>query len=323
MSVQAMTWALEQQAITDASARHVLLCLANYADKTGRAAFPSASTLSRDTGLSERTVRSKLDLLETAGAILKGNQAIVAAYIERADKRPICFDLVMTLSGEPGAAAAPRKDGRGANGAGTGCNPREHGVQSTHERGAAIAGNPSFDPSTNPSFNPKDSASPSGAPDLFPEPPAIPAPRAEKKAKPEAFDAMAYLVAAGVDVQVAHDWLTVRKKKNLPPTLTALQKLERDGAAAGKTFAQTVTHCAERGHAGFYPDRDSQAASVNRGTGFMSKQERAEAENARRRAERETSKAQPIEHAVPLAYAIPQQRPMLLGSNQQNDDLGF
>jgi hypothetical protein len=242
MSIQCMVWALKQQEVTDASARHVLLCLANYAGEDGRAAFPSASTLSVDTGLSERTVRSKLDLLESSGAIKRGNQAIVAAYIERADKRPVCYDIVMTQTVKPGAAVAPREDERGANGAATGCNPCSHGVQSTHERGAAIAGNTSFNPSFNPSVNPKDYADPSGTADLFAEPPAKSASRADKKAKPDAFDALAYLIGAGVDEQVASDYLTARKKKNLPPTLTAFQKLERDGAAAGKTFAQTVIH---------------------------------------------------------------------------------
>ena len=66
MSVQAMSWALSLpvQTLKDSSARHVLLCLANYASSNGVGAFPSAKTLTDDTGLSERTVRIKLDLLE-------------------------------------------------------------------------------------------------------------------------------------------------------------------------------------------------------------------------------------------------------------------
>ena len=59
-----MSWALSQRDLKDSSARHVLLCLANYAGTDGRGAFPSAHTLSADTGLSERTVRYKLDDLE-------------------------------------------------------------------------------------------------------------------------------------------------------------------------------------------------------------------------------------------------------------------
>ena len=73
-----MSWALSLpvQTLKDSSARHVLLCLANYAGSNGTGAFPSASTLAQDTGLSERTVRYKLDDLEKSGLIQKGNQAI-------------------------------------------------------------------------------------------------------------------------------------------------------------------------------------------------------------------------------------------------------
>ena len=103
MSIQSMVWALEQQEIKDSTCRHVLLCLANYAGSDGRGAFPSALTLAVDTGLSERTVRYKLDALEAAGLIRRGNQSIAAAYIDRHDRRPVVYDLIE----KRGAAAAP------------------------------------------------------------------------------------------------------------------------------------------------------------------------------------------------------------------------
>lgn len=119
-----MSWALDQQIIADPTARHVLLCLSNYANQDGRGAFPSVDTLKADTGLSERTIRYKLDDLEAAGVIRRGSPAIVAAYIDRKDKRPICYDIVMR-----GATDAPRDgDGvqmeteRGANDNTTGCS---------------------------------------------------------------------------------------------------------------------------------------------------------------------------------------------------------
>jgi len=136
MSVQAMTWALEQKVVSDATARHVLLCLANYADKGGKAAFPSVKSLSDDTGLSERTVRYKLDLLEEAGVIVKGNQAIAAAHIDRHDRRPVVYDIVMAR----GAGAACR-DERGANEDAPGCSSRQNRVQTKTERGAGAAPN--------------------------------------------------------------------------------------------------------------------------------------------------------------------------------------
>lgn len=139
MSVQAMTWALAipKAALDNPAARHVLLCLANYAGSDGRGAFPSAGTLSEDTGLSERTVRLKLDELEKAGWIAEGNQAIAAAYIDRRDRRPVVYDLQL----KRGANAAPRKE-RGADNR-TGCSSQQSGVQENAERGAAAAPNPS------------------------------------------------------------------------------------------------------------------------------------------------------------------------------------
>ncbi|VVP33880.1 helix-turn-helix domain-containing protein [Pseudomonas fluorescens] len=135
-----MSWALSLpiESLKDSSARHVLLCLANYAGSNGAGAFPSASTLAQDTGLSERTVRYKLDDLEKSGLIQKGNQAIAAVHIDRHDRRPVVYDLQLLRGANP----APRTK-RGADDA-TGCNSQQNGVQPTTERGAATAPNTSI-----------------------------------------------------------------------------------------------------------------------------------------------------------------------------------
>ena len=133
-----MVWALEQRLVQDAPARHVLLCLANYADKVGRGAFPSTNSLSDDTGLSVRTVKYKLDDLEAMGVIRRGNQALAAVYIDRHDRRPIVYDMVQ----ERGAADAPRSE-RGADEDATRCSSEQNGVQLTTDRGAGAAPNPS------------------------------------------------------------------------------------------------------------------------------------------------------------------------------------
>ncbi|WP_145012374.1 helix-turn-helix domain-containing protein [Pseudomonas oryzihabitans] len=135
MSVQAMTWAMDQQIVTEPHARHVLLCLANYADKFGRAAFPSISTLSLDTGLAPRTIQYRLRDLEGAGLIAKGNQAVAAAYIDRKDRVPVCYEVIL----ERGAQHA-----RGARQDETGCTPEQNGVHAKTERGAQHAPNPSL-----------------------------------------------------------------------------------------------------------------------------------------------------------------------------------
>ncbi|WP_201020316.1 helix-turn-helix domain-containing protein [Pseudomonas cichorii] len=135
-----MSWALQipRETLSDSSARHVLLCLANYAGTDGRGAFPSATTLSEDTGLSERTVRAKLEVLRSSGIIVPGNQALAAVYIERHDRRPVVYDLPI----KRGANTAPRTE-RGADD-GTGCNLQQDGVQISTERGAKSAPNPSL-----------------------------------------------------------------------------------------------------------------------------------------------------------------------------------
>lgn len=137
MSVHAMSWAMKipKAELEDSSARHVLLVLANYAGSEGKGAFPSASKLSAETGLSERTVRYKLDLLREAGWISRGNQAIAAVHIDQHDRRPVVYDLAL----DRGANTAPRSD-RGANDA-SGCNQQQNGVQNSTDRGAESAPN--------------------------------------------------------------------------------------------------------------------------------------------------------------------------------------
>jgi predicted transcriptional regulator len=121
--------------LEDSSARHVLLVLANYAGSEGKGAFPSASKLSAETGLSERTVRYKLDLLREAGWISRGNQAIAAVHIDQHDRRPVVYDLAL----DRGANTAPRSE-RGANDA-SGCKQQQSGVQNSTDRGAESAPN--------------------------------------------------------------------------------------------------------------------------------------------------------------------------------------
>lgn len=116
MSWQATAWAIEQDQIEDTGQKFVLVCLANYAGEDGRDAFPSIATLCRHTCLSESTVRRKLQDLETAGLISRGNQKLAEAKIERADRRPIVYDLPI----ERGVTVTPRES---------------NGVSKTGERG--------------------------------------------------------------------------------------------------------------------------------------------------------------------------------------------
>lgn len=97
MSVQAMAWALQRARMGDLSApqNHLLLVLANYADREGCDAFPGQATLATETGMTVRGVRNILQQLEELGVIRKGNQAITAAKNYPFGQRPVVWDLPM------------------------------------------------------------------------------------------------------------------------------------------------------------------------------------------------------------------------------------
>jgi hypothetical protein len=138
MSWQASSWAIEQQEVTDSNARFVLVILASYAGPDGQNSFPSVQRLCRDTGLSESTVRRSLSKLEEAALILRGNQAIAAAYIARMDKRPVVYDLM--IHGVSHRHPAPS----------TGCQPDKSGVSHRPERGVTQTPNPILKSSIEP-----------------------------------------------------------------------------------------------------------------------------------------------------------------------------
>lgn len=73
----------------------------------------------------------------------------------------------------------------------------------------------------------------------------------EKHIRASRFDAQAHLESAGVPPKVAADWLKTRKQKRLPPTETALEGVKREAEKSGKTLAEVLTICCERGWAGF------------------------------------------------------------------------
>lgn len=96
MSVEAITWALNDAPVDNSLDELVLIGLANHAHPDGSAAFPSQATLARYARCTERTVRTALARLLDAGVIVHGNPHVVAAYISRPDRRPACYDLVLT-----------------------------------------------------------------------------------------------------------------------------------------------------------------------------------------------------------------------------------
>lgn len=242
MSVQAMAWALAQQEVTESHSRHVLLCLANYADQSGRAAFPAVSSLALDTGLAPRTVQYRLRELEAVGLIRRGNQAIAAAYITQRDRVPVCYDLDLSR----GAQDAPRAE-RGACDDASGCTPEQNGVHAKTERGAQRAPNPSINhPLT--ILNQKEGAK---------------APESVGKGKAQKFDPLTAKPGNASD-QAWADFCDMRKTKRAPLTLRACELIAKKLATHPDPDAvldKSTTSC----WSDIYPDSVQAGAGMRNG----------------------------------------------------------
>ncbi|WP_175768513.1 hypothetical protein [Burkholderia cenocepacia] len=238
MSIQAMAWAIEQQIVTDPPARHLLLCLSNYADHLGRSAFPSAATLMRDTRLSRATLWRKLAVLEDSGAIKPGNQKVVAAYIDRSDKRPVCYDIVMCRlddSGMPVDEVAGSHAETSTEPAGS--HSETSGVSHRNGRGLTVRPNPGV----NRHITVNSSTKSKGVGE---------AGSAKRPSKRE--QSIAFLVEQGVDMQHAADWMTARNGKEV--TVTVWEAVQREAEKVGMTPAQAVQYAAGASWQGFRAD---------------------------------------------------------------------
>ena len=136
MSLRALTWAIYEigSTLKDASAYRVLLILADNANDEGKGAYPSASTIAEETGMSLRTVRNKLNDLEAAGIIMRGDQAL-ADYLP-ANRRSVVWDL--NLDNNRHAESAPQHTPATTTTRGAKSAPQTHGpdVQQGCNRGA-------------------------------------------------------------------------------------------------------------------------------------------------------------------------------------------
>lgn len=146
MSVEAISWALNDAPVDNPTSKLVLISLANHAHPDGSSAFPSVARMVRYTCLSERAVRQHLTLLEQAGVISRSDQRIVAAYIDRADRRPVGYNLNLHLKKlEKGEVQDMQVvEQRGAS-------DDTNGVHQMQERGAGDAPKPSINRTDKPS----------------------------------------------------------------------------------------------------------------------------------------------------------------------------
>ena len=65
------------------------------------------------------------------------------------------------------------------------------------------------------------------------------------------FDALQYLISAGVDDLTAADWITQRKASKAPPTATAINMIAKQASLAGLTLTQALELCCMNGWRGF------------------------------------------------------------------------
>ncbi|GIG92366.1 hypothetical protein Pen02_73020 [Plantactinospora endophytica] len=93
MSVEAVSWALNDAPDVPPSCLAVLLGLANHAHANGRGAYPSQERLAHYARKSTRSVRADLASLERLGIIRRGDQRHVA-FIP-VDRRPVVWDLAV------------------------------------------------------------------------------------------------------------------------------------------------------------------------------------------------------------------------------------
>jgi hypothetical protein len=89
------------------------------------------------------------------------------------------------------------------------------------------------------------------------------------------FDAFQYLLLAGVEEQIASDWLALRKSKKAPPTQTAINAIVKQSNLAGMTLNETLEACCMNGWQGFKAEWvtpkksfiDKKASTLNQLTG--------------------------------------------------------
>lgn len=111
MSIQALTWAIEDAPDVPPHLVSSLIALANHADRNGRGAYPSQETVADYTRKSPRQAKRDLDDLQSRGLIRPGDQRFVAHV--RPDRRPIVWDLAIELVKPRGDTHVTSTNGHG------------------------------------------------------------------------------------------------------------------------------------------------------------------------------------------------------------------
>jgi CRP-like cAMP-binding protein len=95
MTLKTMVWAIDHSPTYDPTSRLILVAMADDADGEGKNCFTSVSTIAKKAAISVSTCRRRMDEMEAAGIIRRGDQRL-AAHIP-ANRRPVVFDLAIWM----------------------------------------------------------------------------------------------------------------------------------------------------------------------------------------------------------------------------------
>lgn len=137
MSVEAISWVLNEAPGVPPSLVSTLIGIANHAAPDGRHSYPSQPTLSRYTRKSERQVRRDLAELVRLKLIRKGDQRIVEHLPP--DRRPVVYDLAMDLDGRTSTSPRSSTSARSP--------VSERGDMGDRTGGTSTSAKPSYEPS--------------------------------------------------------------------------------------------------------------------------------------------------------------------------------
>jgi hypothetical protein len=247
MSFQAMTWATEQE--LPAMQKIVLLMMANRTNHETGLCFPSHDLLAKECGMAKRSVVSQIEKLEAAG-LVEVFRSFNDKKMKNVNKYKLNMHSKLNKTGSAGDALGSAGDALGSAGDALGGS-------------AGDAHKPvTIEPVKEPVKEPKDNA-------LARKQKTKTKKKDEKKEKTE----KDILADYGVVGQVAKDFLTVRKAKRAPLTLTAIEGIKEEAEKAGITIIDAITICTKRGWQGFnaswnWQEQKSPASATNRRPGY-------------------------------------------------------
>jgi hypothetical protein len=150
LSVEAISWVLNEAPDVPPSLVSTLIGIANHSAPDGRNSYPSQPTLARYTRKSERQVRRDLSELVRLKLIRKGDQRIVEHLPP--DRRPVVYDLAMDLDGRTSTSARSSTSAR--------TPVTERGDMGDRTGGTPTSAKPSLEPTTEPKNTPPPPADP-------------------------------------------------------------------------------------------------------------------------------------------------------------------